>query len=56
MENKEFVGIDVSGEYLDVHVYPAGYTCRVANDPCGMRDLLKRLSEYQVALVSAPKM
>lgn len=51
MENAEFVGIDVSGEYLDVHVYPAGYTCRVVNDQSGMTELLKRLSGHQVALV-----
>lgn len=51
MENTEFVGIDVSGAYLDVHVYPVGYTCRVANDQGGMRELLTRLSEYQVALI-----
>lgn len=51
MEKKQFVGIDVSGEYLDVHVYPAGYTCRVANDQSGMTELLKSLAGHQVALI-----
>jgi len=51
MENREFVGIDVSGEYLDLHVYPAGYTCRVTNDQCGMKELLKKLSGYDVTLI-----
>jgi len=51
VENTEFVGIDVSGAYLDVHVYPAGYTCRVANGRSGMTEMLKSLSEYQIALI-----
>jgi len=51
MEDNQFVGIDVSGASLDVHVYPAGYTCRVANDRSGMTEMLKSLSEYQIALI-----
>lgn len=51
MEVNQFVGIDVSGEYLDMHVHPIGCTCRVSNDSSGVKELLARLSDYNISLI-----
>ncbi len=51
MEDNQFVGIDVSGDYLDMHVHPIGCTCRVANDSAGMKELLARLSDHDIGLI-----
>jgi transposase len=39
-----FAGIDVSKDYLDVHVLPEGQSWRVANDEAGCAELSKRLT------------
>jgi len=51
MEDNQFVGIDVSGDYLDMHVHPIGCTCRVTNDSAGMKELLARLSDHDIGLI-----
>ena len=46
-----FVGIDVSKEYLDVHVRPGGETLRVKNNEGGIAELTSRLVEALPTLV-----
>lgn len=36
----QVVGIDISKDHLDVHLYPDGLTCRISNDAAGLRRLL----------------
>jgi transposase len=38
-----FVGIDVSKDWLDVHVYPSGEAYKVARDGKGVADLVERM-------------
>jgi transposase len=38
-----YVGIDVSKDWLDVHVAPAGEDWRVARDMAGLEDLVRRI-------------
>ena len=45
------VGIDVSKDWLDVHVLPDDASWRVANTPEGIRTLKRRLKRFTVALV-----
>ena len=45
------VGIDVSKNWLDVHVLPHDVSWRVANTPEGIRTLKRRLKRFTVALV-----
>jgi transposase len=40
---EKIVGIDVSKDWLDVHVLASGEALRVGNDPAGMDDLIGRL-------------
>lgn len=49
--NPCFIGIDVSKAALDVAARPAGITFRVANDPAGLAELVKRLTPLSPALV-----
>ena len=46
-----YVGIDVAKNWLDVALYPVNMLFRVANDKKGHKDLLARLSSYDVAIV-----
>jgi transposase len=48
---KSNVGIDVSKDWLDIHVLPAEKRLRVANDPAGIRHLKRWLLRYDIALV-----
>jgi transposase len=48
---KSNVGIDVSKDWLDIHVLPAEKRLRVANDATGIRHLKRWLLRYDVALV-----
>ena len=43
-EERVYVGIDVSKEWLDVYLHPTGSRLRVANDPTGLRSLKRRLA------------
>lgn len=43
--DKYFVGIDVSKDWLDVHILPSGESFRVANSSSALEPLAKRLSE-----------
>lgn len=45
------VGIDVSKDWLDVHVLPGGETLRVANNGDGIRKLKRWLQRHEIALV-----
>lgn len=46
-----FVGIDVSGAFLDVAFHPDGETFRLTNDADGIDQLLTRLSALNPALI-----
>lgn len=46
-----YVGIDVCKDHLDVYLHPRTDRWRVANDRDGIRQLKRRLSGHQVALV-----
>lgn len=39
-----YVGIDVSKDWLDVHLAPAGEDWRVSRDAAGLDDLVSRLA------------
>ena len=46
-----YAGIDVSKDWLDVYVHPAGEQWRVANDGVGLRRLRQNLAGWVVARV-----
>jgi transposase len=46
-----FVGIDVAGDHLDVHVLPQGEAFACPNDPDGIASLVERLRPARPALV-----
>jgi transposase len=46
-----FVGIDVSKDWLDVHVAPAGEDWRVTRDAAGLDELIGRLSGSAVSCI-----
>src|SRR3984885_7104442 len=48
---KSNVGIDVSKDWLDVHVLPTDERLRVPNDCAGMRRLKRWLTRLDIALV-----
>lgn len=43
-EERVYVGIDVSKEWLDVYFHPTGSRLRVANDAVGLRSLKRKLA------------
>ena len=49
--SSQFVGIDVSGAFLDVAFHPDGETFRVGNDVEGIDQLVVRLSALNPALI-----
>lgn len=51
-KRKSSVGIDVSKEWLDIHVQPEGASHRVTNDTQGVSQLKRWLSRFDVALVA----
>lgn len=50
-DQKQFVGIDVSKERLDVHVHPHGESFAAARDAGGIAELTARLKKLAPALV-----
>jgi transposase len=54
MKNKEkiFVGIDVSKHKLDIYFYPVGKYFQVGNNLSGFKQLLQKLSSFEVDLVA----
>jgi len=48
-EERVYVGIDVSKEWLDVYFHPSGSRLRVANDAAGLRSLKCKLGRLGVA-------
>ena len=50
---KVVVGIDVSRDWLDVHILPLRQDLRVANSAAGWRELADRLAQYPNAKVAA---
>jgi len=44
-------GVDISKDFLDVAIHPAGQTTRFTNDATGLRALIKYLAPHQVARV-----
>lgn len=49
---KSNIGIDVSKDWLDVHVLPSGTWFRVANDAQGQRQLKRRIAGLEIACVA----
>lgn len=47
-----FVGIDVSQDWLDVHILPLRRRLRVANTPAGWQDLLAGLADHPQASIA----
>lgn len=48
---RQYVGVDISKETLEVHVHPGGATGRFANERGGFTGLLKWLGAFDVACV-----
>lgn len=46
-----FVGIDVSKQYLDVGLYPAGQVIRLENDEAGVAAVVERLRQERPVLI-----
>lgn len=51
-EKKQFVGIDVSKDKLDVHVHPLGESYELANEAGGIEELIARLKQLEVAAIA----
>lgn len=51
MSKELFVGIDVSGERLDIAVRPAGHRWSVVNDEKGIKELENRIGELSPSLI-----
>jgi transposase len=47
-QHKQWIGIDVCQDYLDIAIHPEGKTFRLANDAPGQAELVQKLSSYQV--------
>jgi len=45
-EERVYVGIDVSKEWLDVFCHPGGFRSRVSNDVSGLRGLKHKLAQF----------
>jgi transposase len=43
-QHKQWIGIDVCKDYLDIAIHPKGKTFRLANDALGQAELVQRLS------------
>jgi transposase len=50
-QNESYVGIDVSQDFLDIHVVPEERSCRVANDEVGLAALMDLLRPLRVNCV-----
>ncbi len=51
MENKVYVGIDVSKDKVDVALFPDGVTWTVAQDEAGLEELVRKLKKIKPELV-----
>jgi transposase len=49
---EKIVGIDVSKDWLDVHVLPSGEAFRIGNDHAGMDELINRLEPHAPDVVA----
>ena len=49
---EKIVGIDVSKDWLDVHVLPSGEAFRIGNDHAGMDELIRRLEPHAPDVVA----
>lgn len=51
LESKCYVGIDVSKSSLDVYIHPSSKSLKVSNDPAGITELKKELSQKVTLIV-----
>ena len=51
MSQDSVMGVDVSGEFLDVHVLPQGQAARHTNDAEGIREVLQLAKDLEVSLI-----
>ena len=47
MENKVYVGIDVSKDKVDIALFPDGETWTVAQDEAGLEELVRKLKKIK---------
>jgi transposase len=47
-QHKQWIGIDICSNYLDIAIHPQGKTFRLANDDSGQAELVHRLSSLSV--------
>lgn len=50
---KDYIGVDVSKKYLDVHIRSTHEYFRTTNDAAGIKEIRQRLSRYRPCLVIA---
>lgn len=50
--SKVYVGVDVSKDTLDVHIYPLGISSKIENNKVSINGLIKRMGQYEVIQVA----
>jgi transposase len=50
--DRDYVGVDVCKEWLDVYLHPVGLSLRVANTPTGLKRLKRELARHAIACVA----
>ena len=51
MSQDSVMGIDVGGQFLDLHVLPQNQAARLPNDPQGIRDICQLAKDLNVSLI-----
>ena len=52
MSEDTFIGVDVCGQFLDVHVVPQGFAARYTNDPEGVAEVIRLSEKVDAKLVA----
>lgn len=47
--SKVYIGVDISKNHLDFHVYPTGKSCRIKNEKREVQKFVNELGEYEIA-------
>jgi transposase len=50
--SKAYVGVDVSKDTLDIHVYPLGINFKIENNKESINGLIKKMNQYEVIQVA----
>ena len=51
MSQDSVMGIDVGGQFLDLHALPQNQAARLPNDPQGIRDICQLAKDLNVSLI-----